>query len=101
MKPRLELSAFQPVVRDFAFLVDRKVTAAEIIRAAQSAEKVLIASIDVFDLYEGKGVPEGKKSLAIAVTLQPREKTLTDAEIDAVAKKIVDEVSKKTGATLR
>jgi phenylalanyl-tRNA synthetase beta chain len=101
VKPRLELSAFQPVVRDFAFLVDRKVTAAEIIRAAQSAEKVLIANIDVFDLYEGKGVPEGKKSLAIAVTLQPREKTLTDAEIDAVAKKIVDEVSKKTGATLR
>ncbi|MGE0604785.1 MAG: phenylalanine--tRNA ligase subunit beta, partial [Xanthobacteraceae bacterium] len=101
VKPKLELSPFQPVTRDFAFLVDRKVTAAEIIRAAQGADKALIAHIDVFDLYEGKGVPEGKKSLAIAVTLQPREKTLTDAEIDAVAKKIVDEVSKKTGATLR
>jgi phenylalanyl-tRNA synthetase beta chain len=101
VKPKLELSAFQPVVRDFAFLVDQKVTAADIIRAAQAADKTLIESIDVFDLYEGKGVPEGKKSLAIAVTLQPREKTLTDAEIDAVAKKIVDEVSKKTGAQLR
>ena len=89
------------MTRDFAFLVDRKVTAAEIIRAAQAADKTLIEAVDVFDLYEGKGVPEGKKSLAIAVTLQPREKTLTDAEIDAVAKKIVDEVSKKTGATLR
>jgi phenylalanyl-tRNA synthetase beta chain len=101
VKPKLELSPFQPVVRDFAFLVDRQVTAADIIRAAQSADKALIVNVDVFDLYEGKGVPEGKKSLAIAVTLQPREKTLTDAEIEAVAKKIVDEVSKKTGATLR
>ena len=101
VKPKLELSAFQPVVRDFAFLVDQKVTAADITRAAQSADKALIVAVDVFDLYEGKGVPEGKKSLAIAVTLQPREKTLTDAEIEAVAKKIVDEVSKKTGATLR
>jgi phenylalanyl-tRNA synthetase beta chain len=81
--------------------VDRAVTAAEITRAAQAADKTLIQKIEVFDLYEGKGVPDGKKSLAIAVTLQPREKTLTDAEIDAVAKKIVDEVGKKTGATLR
>jgi phenylalanyl-tRNA synthetase beta chain len=101
VKPKLELSPFQPVVRDFAFLVDRQVTAADITRAAQSADKALIVNVDVFDLYEGKGVPEGRKSLAIAVTLQPREKTLTDAEIEAVAKKIVDEVSKKTGATLR
>jgi phenylalanyl-tRNA synthetase beta chain len=101
VKPKLELSLFQPVTRDFAFLVDRAVTAAEIIRAAQAADKTLVQKIEVFDLYEGKGVPEGKKSLAIAVTLQPREKTLTDAEIDAVAKKIVDEVGRKTGATLR
>jgi len=101
VKPKLELSAFQPVTRDFAFLVDQKVTAADIIRAAQAADKILIETVDVFDLYEGKGVPEGKKSLAIAVTLQPREKTLTDSEIDAVAKKIVDEVAKKTGAQLR
>lgn len=101
VKPKLELSAFQPVTRDFAFLVDRKVTAADVIRAAQSADKALIEKVEVFDLYEGKGVAEGKKSLAIAVTLQPREKTLTDAEIEAVAKKIVEEVAKKTGATLR
>jgi phenylalanyl-tRNA synthetase beta chain len=101
VKPKLELSPFQPVARDFAFIVDRKVTAAEITRAAQAADKVLIQKIEVFDLYEGKGVPDGKKSLAIAVTLLPREKTLTDAEIDSVAKKIVDEVASKTGATLR
>jgi phenylalanyl-tRNA synthetase beta chain len=101
VKPKLEFSAFQPVTRDFAFLVDRTTSAADIIRAAQAADKALIETVDVFDLYEGKGVPEGKKSIAIAVTLQPREKTLTDAEIEAVATKIVAEVSKKTGATLR
>ena len=100
-KPALMLSPFQPIARDFAFIVERRVTAADVVRAAQLADKNLIAAVDVFDLYEGKGIGEGKKSIAIAVTLQPRDKTLTDAEIEAVAKKIVDEVVKKTGATLR
>src|SRR5262249_2476114 len=100
-KPKLDLSPFQPVSRDFAFIVDHGVSAADIVRAAEAADKKLVAAVDVFDLYEGKGVPEGKKSIAIAVTLQPREKTLTDAEIEAVAKKIVEEVAKKTGATIR
>jgi phenylalanyl-tRNA synthetase beta chain len=100
-KPALALAPFQPVLRDFAFLVDRGVAAAEIIHAAKGADKNLVASVDVFDLYEGKEIEAGKKSVAIAVTLQPREKTLTDAEIDAVAGKIVDEVKKRTGAILR
>jgi phenylalanyl-tRNA synthetase beta chain len=100
-KPKLELSPFQPVSRDFAFIVDRTVAAADIVRAAESADKKLVSGVEVFDLYEGKGIPDGKKSIAIAVTLQPFEKTLTDAEIDAVAKKIVEEVAKKTGATIR
>jgi phenylalanyl-tRNA synthetase beta chain len=100
-KPKLELSPFQPVSRDFAFVVDRGVSADAIVRAAEGADKVLVAAVDVFDLYEGKGIDPGKKSIAIAVTLQPREKTLTDAEIDAVAAKIVAEVIKRTGATLR
>jgi phenylalanyl-tRNA synthetase beta chain len=100
-KPKLELSAFQPVTRDFAFIVDRSVLADSIVRAAEGADKALIASVEVFDLYKGKGIEAGKKSIAIAVTLQPREKTLTDAEIDGVAAKIVAEVSKRTGATLR
>ncbi len=100
-KPKLDLSPFQPISRDFAFIVDRTVAAVDIVRAAESADKKLVSAVDVFDLYEGKGIPEGKKSIAIAVTLQPREKTLTDAEIDAVAKKIVEEVAKKTGATIR
>jgi len=67
----------------------------------RNTERVLIERVDVFDVYEGKGVPEGKKSLAVAVRLQPREKTLTDTEIDALAQKIVAAVAKATGGTLR
>ncbi|MBR0850543.1 phenylalanine--tRNA ligase subunit beta [Bradyrhizobium diazoefficiens] len=100
-KPVIELSAFQPVSRDFAFIVDRSVKAADIVRAALGADKKLIAGVNVFDLYEGKGIEDGKKSIAIAVTMQPREKTLTDQEIDAAAARIVAEVTKKTGGTLR
>ena len=100
-KPLLELSAFQPVSRDFAFIVDRTVKAIDIVRAAQGVDKKLITGVTVFDVYEGKGIDPDKKSIAIAVTLQPREKTLTDQEIDAVAAKIVAEVTKKTGGTLR
>jgi phenylalanyl-tRNA synthetase beta chain len=101
IKPKLTLSEFQPVTRDFAFVVGRDVVAADILRAAQGAERQLIAGIDVFDLYEGQGIEPDKKSVAIAVTLQPTEKTLTDAEIEAVSRKIVAEVAKKTGAVLR
>ena len=100
-KPVLELSAFQPVARDFAFVVDRAVKAADIVRAAQSIDKKLIVAVEVFDVYEGKGVDPGKKSIAIAVTLQPRDKTMTDPEIEAMGQKIVAEVIKKTGGTLR
>ncbi len=100
-KPVLELSPFQPVSRDFAFIVDRTVKAGDIVRAALSADKKLITEVTVFDVYEGKGIDDGKKSIAIAVTMQPREKTMTDEEIEAVAAKIVAEVTKKAGGTLR
>ncbi len=100
-KPVLELSPFQPVERDFAFVVDRAVKAADIVRAAQSADRKLIAGVTVFDVYEGKGIDPGKKSIAIAVVLQPRDKTLTDEEIEAVAAKIVAEVGKRTSGVLR
>lgn len=101
MKPALTLSPFQPVSRDFAFIVDRNIAAADIVKAAQGADKNLIAATEVFDLFEGKGIEPGKKSIAIAVTIQPVDKTLNDAEIEAIAAKIIDEVKKKTGATLR
>jgi phenylalanyl-tRNA synthetase beta chain len=100
-KPALELAPFQPVERDFAFIVDRTVKAADIVRAAQGVDRKLIAGISVFDVYEGPGIDAGKKSIAIAVTLQPREKTMTDQEIDAVAARIVAEVGKRTGGVLR
>ena len=100
-KPMLELSPFQPVERDFAFVVENSVKAGDIVRAAQNADRKLIASVTVFDVYEGKGIEPDKKSIAIAVTMQPREKTMTDAEIDALGQKVVAEVSKKTGGTLR
>jgi phenylalanyl-tRNA synthetase beta chain len=100
-KPVLELSAFQPVSRDFAFVVDSKVKAADLLRAAQNVDKKLITNVTLFDVYEGKGIEPGKKSLAIAVTIQPREKTMTDEEIDALAGKITAEVTKRTGGVLR
>src|SRR6202035_2281524 len=93
-KPVLELSALQPVERAFAFVVERSVKAADIVRAAQTADRKLVAGVTVFDVYEGQGIEAGKKSIAIAVTLQPREKTMTDDEIEAVAGRIVAEVVK-------
>jgi phenylalanyl-tRNA synthetase beta chain len=100
-KAMLELSPFQPVTRDFAFVVDRAVKAADIVRTAQAVDRKLIAGVSVFDVYEGQGIEAGKKSVAIAVTIQPREKTMTDQEIDALAAKIVAEVTKRTGGVLR
>jgi phenylalanyl-tRNA synthetase beta chain len=100
-KPKLILPELMPVERDFAFVVDLSVTASAILKAVQAADRNLIAVASVFDVYVGSGIPEGKKSVAVAVTIQPREKTLTDAEIDALSSKIVAEVTKTTGATLR
>ncbi len=100
-RPPLDLAPLQPISRDFAFIVDRSVKAGDIVRAAQGAEKKLITDVTVFDVYEGKGIDPGKKSIAIAVTIQPREKTMTDDEIDAIGAKLTAEVAKKTGGLLR
>ncbi len=97
----LKPSPFQPVTRDFAFVVDKAVEADKVVRAARGADRALIDRVDVFDVYAGKGIARGKKSLAIAVTMQPGEKTLTDAEIDAVSAKIVAAVEKAAGGVLR
>ncbi|NNF76857.1 MAG: phenylalanine--tRNA ligase subunit beta [Rhizobiales bacterium] len=101
----MNVSDLQAVTRDFAFVVDDAVVADKLVRAAKGAEKQLITGVAVFDLFEGdaasKALGEGKKSLAIEVTLQPRDKTMTDEEIDAVAAKVVASVEKATGGTLR
>lgn len=99
-KSLLILNQFQPVQRDFAFLVDESVEADSIMRAARSADK-MITGIEVFDIYKGKGVEPGKKSVAINVIIQPNDKTLSDVEIEAIAKKIVDAVTSKCAASLR
>ena len=100
-RPALRLSAFQPLERDFAFVVDAAVAADAVLRAARNADKALIADASVFDLYEGPHVGEGKKSLAVSVTLQPFDKTLTDDEIEAVGHRVVAAVTKATGGVLR
>lgn len=100
-KPPLEMSDFMPLTRDFAFVVDEKVAAGDLVRAAFGAERPLITDVALFDVYRGAGLPAGKKSLAIEVTIEPRERTLTDADIDLVGKKVVAAVVKATGAALR
>jgi phenylalanyl-tRNA synthetase beta chain len=99
-KPLFAPSPFQAIERDFAFVVDSKLAAGEIVKAVKTADRNLIDSVNVFDVYEGKGVPEGKKSVAVAVRIQPKDATLTDAEIEALAQKIVA-ATLKIGATLR
>ena len=100
-KPLLTLSAFQPVRRDFAFIVDENVASGDVLRAIRMVDRALITAVELFDVYRGKGVKEGKKSLALSVTLQPLTVTMTEKKIDAVAEKIVANVTKKTGGTLR
>ncbi len=100
-KGKLDAPDLMPVTRDFAFVVDAKVRGIDLLKAARGADKALIADVSLFDVYEGKGVEVGKKSVAIEVRLQPREKTLTDADIDAVSQRIIAAVVKATGGTLR
>ena len=100
-RPALDASELLPLSRDFAFVVDDAVAAEALLKAVRGAEKKLIADVSLFDVYQGKGVPEGKKSLAVEVTLQPRQKTLTDEEIEAVSARIVAQVEKAVGGSLR
>ena len=100
-KPALKLSELQAVERDFAFIVDQAVQAETLLKAVRGADKALIARASVFDIFAGAGIPEGRKSLAISVRLEPSQQTLTDAEIEGVAKKIVAAAEKACGATLR
>ena len=100
-RPALDASDLLPLTRDFAFVVDAAVSAEAVLKAARGADRKLIAEVSLFDVYEGEGVPEGKKSLAVEAIIQPREKTLTDEEIEAVAARIVAQVEKATGGALR
>ncbi len=101
LRPALDRATLQPVERDFAFVVAEAVAADELLRAVRNADKALIREAALFDVYRGPGVPEGAKSLAVAVTLQPRTATLTDADLEAVARRIAAAAAKATGAVLR
>jgi phenylalanyl-tRNA synthetase beta chain len=100
-KPALELSPFQAVKRDFAFVVDKAVEAGAIIKAATSADRKLITGVNVFDIFEGASLGENRKSVAIEVQIQPVDKTLTDEDFEALTAKIVGNVEKSTGGVLR
>jgi len=100
-KPPLHLSVFQPIERDFAFVVDRELPAETLLHAARGVDRKLVTEIRLFDVYEGTGLPEGKKSLAITVVLQPQERTLTDAEIEGFSQRLIAQVEKATGGRLR
>lgn len=100
-KPVLALSQFQALRRDFAFVVDSDVPADKLVRAALGADKTLISGVSVFDLFEGASLGQGKKSLAIEVTIQPRERTLTDEDLDKLAKAVIANVEKSSGGVLR
>ncbi len=100
-KSALQLSVFQPIERDFAFIVDRELPAETLLRAARGVDRKLVTEIRLFDVYDGAGLPQGKKSLAITVVLQPQERTLTDSEIEGFSKRLVAQVEKATGGVLR
>ncbi len=100
-RPLLRASPFQPVERDFAFIVPADLASESLLRAARGVDKKLIAEVRLFDVYQGRGIEEGKKSLAITVRLQPTDATLTDAQIDGFSRKLILTVEKVTGGSLR
>ena len=96
-----EISKFQPIYRDLALLVDKNITFAQIEQVARKSEKKLLTDITLFDVYEGKNLPENKKSYAVNFVLIDNDKTLTDKQIDSVMQKIISNLEKELGATLR
>jgi phenylalanyl-tRNA synthetase beta chain len=100
-KPKLEISPFQMLRRDYAFVVDKDVAAQTLQRAVAGADKKLITNVNVFDVFEGASLGEGKKSVALEVAIQPVERTLTDDDLEALTAKIVENVAKNAGGVLR
>lgn len=100
-KKKLQLSAFQPVDKDLAFIVNKDISAANILAAAKNADRNYISDVRIFDVFEGEALPENKKSVALSVTFQPKEQTFTDKDIENLMNKVIVEVGKKTGGELR
>ncbi len=89
------------MIRDFAFVIDEKYSSGEIISLVQKIDKELIKAVKIFDVYQGDNIDTGKKSIAFSVTLEPKDKTLSENDIEQISKKIISEVKESTGATLR
>ena len=100
-KPQFVVSDYQKVARDFAFVIDEKYTSSEITKIVKKVDSVLIKDVKVFDVYQGEKIATGKKSIAFNVILEPRDKTLSEKDIDQISKEIILTVQKETGATLR
>jgi len=100
-KPQFIVSDYQKVVRDFAFVIDEKYSSGEIINFVKKIDKDLIKNVKIFDVYQGENITSGKKSIAFSVTLEPKDKTLSEKDIEEVSKKIISIVQETTGATLR
>ena len=101
VKPQFKVFDYQKVVRDFAFVIDEKYSSGEIINLVKKVDKELIKDVKIFDIYQGDNISAGKKSIAFNVTLEPKDKTLSEKDIEQVSKKIISVVQEKTGATLR
>jgi len=100
-RPTFEVSDYQKVVRDFAFVIDEKYSSGEIINLVKKIDKDLIKNVKIFDVYQGENIDPGKKSIAFNVTLEPKDKTLSEKDIDQISKKIISTVQDATGANLR
>ena len=100
-KPQFIISDYQKVIRDFAFVVDEKYSSGEIITLVKNIDKDLIKNVKIFDVYQGENIEKEKKSIAFNVTFEPKDKTLSDEDIERVSKKIISLVQDATGATLR
>ena len=95
------MSPFQPVSRDFAFILAENVAASQLLRAVKSAAGPLVSDVQLFDVYQGKTIAEGQKSLAVTITLTPQTATLSEAEIDAISDAVIAAASKNCGAVIR
>ena len=101
VKPQFIVPDYQKVIRDFAFVIDEKFSSGEIISLVKSIDKDLIKSVKIFDIYQGENIESGKKSIAFSVTFEPKDKTLSEDDIENVSKRIISTVQNITGATLR
>ena len=100
-KAQFIVSDYQKVVRDFAFVIEEKFSSGEIINLVQNIDKELIKVVKIFDVYQGDNIEAGKKSIAFNVTLEPKNKTLNESDINQISKKIISSVQNATGAILR